>query len=530
MRKIFFLSALVISAMSMAQSSMVNWYDLVTPLNSIAQGSTAYEDVQVGSDGSVFLCGNIGSVGMDPHAVVMGDTISTVAFKEYMAQTNSAPFFVKLNSGGDVDWTVVCNDGRFTSYTTLALSDGGMLVAATAYQSQASVMSFVSHYTPSKVSKYDQSKEQYGVLLKIASDGTPSILNKFEQAADGQTAGIAFYDIVTDGTDYYILASISGAIKVLGQNVTFSQASVGSGLAIMKFNAAGEYQGLVQTDGVAVTSKTAKLVYANSKLYLISTFKGTTSNNLVLGAKSVAVPNALNNIAIFEANTDLTCSEIYIIAGEQVGTKNNITTYDVESMNDALYISGFFTGTITTADNSLSNSGTNAAFIAKFDLSTKTATKGLMLKDGTGISSFHVDGLMQNGDSLYAYYYDWGATGDRVFLQALDADLQKGSKIGLISTTTQCGTRGAAIQGDNLIYCYYAPKGLSKLSADNSITFNPTAFRGLVVSQKIFDDGGATPVNEVREDAKSVNKRLNQGNVYVLRNGAVFTAAGQRVE
>lgn len=530
MKKIFFFAALVISASMMAQTSSVNWYDLVEPINSIAQGTTSYENVQVNAAGDILLTGKVASVGMDPHAVVFGDTVATVAFKENSSQTNEAPFFVKVNEDGDVKWMVVCNDGRFTSYATLPLADGGLLVAATAYQSQQSVISFASHYTPANTAKYEQDKTQYGVLLKIDNTGKPSILTKFEQAEVGKTDGIAFRGIETDGTNFFVLANVKSAVKIAGKTDTIAPKVEGGSLAILKFNAKGELQGQLQTEGVAVTASTAKLIYANEKLYSISGFKGAANDNLKLGSASVEVPNDLNNIAVFVAKTDLTGEAVHVIAGEKVNNKNSITTYGVVADASALFISGFYQGGIVTEAGTLANNtSTNGAFVIKFDLAQDKAVKGLLLKAGTGISSFQVDGLLAKGDSLYAYYYDWGATGDRVFLQAMDKDLALGSRLGLVNTATMGSSRAAAFQGDNLVYTYYAPKGLSKLSADNDITVNPTAYRGLVVSQKVFSSP-ATSVSEVEESNQKITKQLNEGNVYILSGDKVYTAAGQKVQ
>ncbi|MCR5050010.1 MAG: hypothetical protein K6A36_02885 [Paludibacteraceae bacterium] len=526
MKKIFFVAALAFSATLMAQES-INWYDVVEPLNSIEVGTTCYENVQVNEAGDIFLHGTIGSVGMDPHAIVMDDTVATVAFKENQSNTNTAPFFIKLNEAGDVQWMVVSNDGQFKSHAGLALADGGMLVAATAHQSQASVISFASHYTPANTAKYEQPKTQYGLLLKIAANGKPAILTKIEQAETGKTDGIAFNNIVTDGTDYYVLARLKSKVSVAGTELAPSEA--GACLAIMKFNASGAYKGALLTDGVSLTSSTAKLVYANSKLYLVSNFKGTTANTLTLGSASVAVPNALNNIAVFEANTDLTGSAIHVIEGYTSGGKNSMTTYGIVATDSALYISGFYMGGITTADGALNNeTKQNAAFVVKYDLNSNTATRGLMMKDGTGICCFQTDGLLAKGDSLYAYYYDWTATGDRIFLQAMDGNLKLGSRIGLINTASMTTTRGAAFHGDNLIYTAYI-KGVNTLSADNSINFNTSAFRGLVVSQKVINKT-ATPAPAAHEQKQNINKQINNGNVYILSNDDIYTVTGSKVK
>ena len=80
MKKIFFLGALLISAMSFAQ---VNWYDQIELLNTAPNynnnpvGLTAYEEVYANEVGDIFLVGKSASAGLDPHSVVLGNTIET---------------------------------------------------------------------------------------------------------------------------------------------------------------------------------------------------------------------------------------------------------------------------------------------------------------------------------------------------------------------------------------------------------------------------------------------------------------------
>lgn len=525
MKKIFFFGALLISAMSFAQ---VNWYDQIELQNTAPNysnnpvGLTAYEEVYANEAGDIFLVGKSGSAGLDPHSVVLGNTIETVPFRPYMAQTNTSPFFAKVNANGDMQWLLYSQDGNFNSYTALGLEDGSMLVAATACQTNQNVYGFVQWNSTNKAN-YALSKTYYGFLMKIAADGTPKILAKVTQA-DGKN-NITFNHIVTDGTNFYVLAVLKGAVSIEGTELT--PAHTGGSLAVLKFNENGAYQGAVQTSGVAVTATTADLRYADNKLYITCSLGATQGAELKIGEAKTTIPNDLKNIIVLVANDDLSGSTIYRINGIKESNKNIITTYATAVTDGKIYISGFYAGGID-AEGVPAATSTNKGFVVSLNLAT-SATKGLQLPcAGTGINGVQANGMLQRGDSLYAYYYDWSATGDRVFLQAIGKDLKLGSCLPLVNTKGQVNTRGFAFQGNNLVYTVYTAKGTDhKLTADNSIVFNTPTQGGVVVSQKIFGD--ATGTEEVTAPARA-SKQLHQGQVYILSGDAIYDMKGQKIE
>jgi len=524
MRKIFFFGALLISAMSFAQ---VNWYDQIELQNTAPVylnnqvGSTAYEEVYANEAGDIFLVGKSASAGLDPHSVVLGNTIETVPFRPNMAQTNTSPFFAKVNAKGETQWLIYSQDGNFNSYTALGLEDGSMLVAATACQTNQNVYGLLQLNSTNKAS-YALSKTYYGFLMKIAADGKPTILAKVTQA-DGKN-NITFNHMVTDGTNFYVLAVLKGAVSIEGTEL--APAHAGGSLAVLKFNEAGAYQGAVQTSGIAVTASTADLHYADNKLYITCSLGATEGAELKIGEAKTTLSNDLKNIIVFVANDDLSGNTIYRINGLKESNKNTITTYATAVADGKIYISGFYAGGIDA--EGVPATTTNKAFVVSMNLVTR-ATKGLQLPcAGTGINGVQANGMLQKGDSLYAYYYDWSATGDRVFLQAIGKDMKLGSRLPLVNTKAQVNTRGFAFQGNNLVYTIYTAKGTDhKLSADNSIVFNTPTSAGVVVSQKIFD--GATGVEEVNAAARA-SKQLHQGQVYILSGDAIYDIKGQKIQ
>lgn len=531
MKKIFFFAALALSATMMAQESIINWYDQIElqntapDFNNSPVGSSVYEEVFTNDNGDIFLVGKSGSAGLDPHSVVLGETIATVPFRPNMAQTNNSPFFAKVNPAGEVQWIVASQDGNFGSYTGLGLEDGSMLVAATSCQTNLNVMGLVQANSTGSAS-FALAKIYYGFIMKIAADGKPSILARVEQAADDQTNGISFRHIVTDGTNFYVLANLKGKVKI-GED-ELESAHTGGSLAVLKFNEKGEYQGAVQTSGTAVTAATADLQYDGNKLYITGNVKGVADGTLKIGEASATLTNALSNIAVFVANDDLTGSAVHIINGVKEGNANTITTYATVIADGKIFISGFYKGGIDATGIPAATSF-NRAFVAALDLTSGTAT-GLQLPNAdAGITGVQPNGLLLKGDSLYAYYYDYGATGDRVFLQALGKDLSTGSRLPLVNTTGQVSIRGFAFQGKNLIYTIYLAKNFKHtLTANNTIEFNVPVQSGLVVSQKLFSDT-ATSAPQVRVSADAT-KQINEGNVYVLQSGSIYTMTGEKVK
>lgn len=533
MRKIFFLSALVISTMSMAQGSLVNWHDVSAVDNQGIKnglnfvGYSSYENVQVNETGDLFVSANINSVGRDPHATIFEASVEAVPGKVNAANSVPAPMFVKANAAGDVQWIVAATDANYKSFATLPTADGGLLVALVGHQAIVDVLGMGLHDGAASDKVVHQlAKEQYGLLVKIASDGKPSILATIKQAAEGKTDGIQVRKIVTDGTYYYVLANLKSKVAI--GTVEVEPAHTGGSLAVLKFDAAGALQGTIQTAGTAITASTADLKYADNKLYLTCSLKGAANGTLSIGETSVTLDNANTNIVVFVANSDMTGDAVKIIPGQLANNKNLITTYATMPLDGKLYISGFYQGGIAGVPNN--ETGKNRAFVMSLDLATD-AIVGVQLPaaGANGISSISADGLLSRGDSIYAYYYDWSATGERLFLQAMGKDCVLGSRLGLVQTGANTGTRGACLQGDNLVYTFYPMKGsTNKLSADESIEVKPVDMNcGVVVSQKIFDS--ATPVNEVREDAGAPRKQLNAGNVYVISGTEIYNILGQKV-
>ena len=524
MRKTILFCALMISAMSIAQ---VNWYDVVTADNAGIQysgnpiGGALYEEVQANADGDLFVTAKISSTGRDPHAVIFEQNVEAVPFKPNMAQTAGAPMFAKVGADGTPKWIVAATDANCTSYASLPLSDGGLLVALVGHRAIVDVLGIAS-------AAYGLPKEQFGLIVKIAADGKPSVLDTITQAAAGKTDGIQLRQIVTDGTNYYVLANLKSAVKI--GNAELAPAQAGGSLAILKFNEAGAYKGAIQTSGTAVTATTAELAYANNKLYVVCSLKGTVGGKVAIGETSVTLDNANTNIVVFVANTDLTGSAVKFIPGVVVGGKNSITTYGVAIADGKFFVSGFYMGGLVADGVANNATGKTRAFVASLDLTNDAVSAVMLPAEESGVSSAQPKGLAVKGDSLYAYYYDWGATGDRLFLQTLGTNLKLGSRIGLVNTPSQTATRGMTILGDNVIFTAYTMKGSkNKLSAKLEVEINPTMNCGLIASQKIF---GTIPTTApaIRNEAKGVTKQIKEGNVYVLKGADVYSITGQKVK
>lgn len=537
MKKIFFLAALVISAMSYAQSS-VNWYDVATVDNNGIKngtnliGAANYETVQLNSDGDIFVTAAISSVGRDPHALIFNQTVEAVPAKVNAANTNPAPVFVKLNAAGEVQWTVAATDANYKSYASLPLSDGGLLVALVGHQANPNVLGLLKHGNADASGKYYAlGKVQYGLLVKIAADGTPTVLDTITQAVEGKTDGIQFRKIVTDGTNYYVLANIKSAVNI--GSTTITPAHTGGSLAILKYNAAGKYQGAIQTGGqFAITTTTAELLCENNKLYLVCGVKGTAGAPLTLGELNTTYPDSNTDIAVFIVNTDLTGDAVKFIPGVVAGGKNTITTYGVQIVNNKLFVSGNYQGGLVAAGVADNTTGKYRAFVATLDLAND-ATAAICLpaaSDGQ-ISSIMANDLLVHGDSLYAVYYDnGGADGNIIFLQAMDQNLALGSCLPLAkSAALKLTPRGAAIHGNNLIYTAYEMKDFTcTLVADPTINFTPALNGSIIVSQEVFN--GATGINEVRTDGKGARKVVNEGKVYVINGTGVYDVNGMKIE
>ena len=92
---------------------------------------------------------------------------------------------------------------------------------------------------------------QFGSIVEVSDKGF-AFVQDFDQMA-GQNAGFTFADIVTDGTNFYVLAILNPGI-VVGEKDTIKANVAAGSAAILKFNDKWQLVGSIVSAGIADNS------------------------------------------------------------------------------------------------------------------------------------------------------------------------------------------------------------------------------------------------------------------------------------
>ena len=446
MKKIFlFTSALLVSATMMAQ--LVGW-SAVELSNETAAGTSTVNRLYTNGQGDVFFLGNSASNGEKPTISFDGITLDAAPYRVVMSRTNINIVFGKL-SGKDAftQWFGASDRGAFTSYVATPTADGKFVMAVTAnhtdsnYLADDQVMGFNMQMTGGATASGSLEAEyapivsgkstklvQFGSIVEVSDKGF-AFVQDFDQMT-GQNAGFTFADIVTDGTNFYVLTILKPGI-VVGEKDTIKANVAAGSAAILKFNDKWQLVGSIVSAGIADNSTMQVLKYTDGKLYYACTLKGTADKQFVLGDKSVTT-TANSGLAVATLSTDLQCeslawtAETSAVAGLKTG---NISVYDGYFQGTDAYLTGSFMGGILVGENDTLTASVNSAFLLNVDLTTGKLAKATKLQS-TGITSG--SSLLAYGDSLYLYAYDW-ASDRRVALYGYDYQLNAGDTIAWVN-------------------------------------------------------------------------------------------------
>lgn len=541
-KNLLFAAALLASATMSAQ--LVGWTALEYGGTTVSSGNTTIRQALSNSEGEVFLIGQGSSVGEAPTLTLFGQEFATCPFTANMSQSNTNFIIAKTDKDFNPLWTSVSNRGNFdNTYTGLPTDDGGLLLVVSGKHADQNrlgdnkVMQFTG--TNGTGLSWEETynaavSKKYGAIIRYSAAGEPTLLAKI-YPSDAASATMTFCDLKTDGTNYYLLAVLNPCLVIgndtIKSEVLDAEGKVLGSLVIVKFDKDFRMLSYIKTGGVQVNSSSASLTCENNKVYLAtSVVKATESVNVTLGTQSVAM--ATTNSALFAVlSTDLQCEKLTLIEGSKENGKNSLSLNSMAVVGDNAYLSGFFMGGLKTDAGTLTNTGTNNAFILKIDIATGKCVKGEQTGTTAGIATAQC--LLTRGDSLYQYYYDWGqpAGQARIFLQAYDTDLQKGATYPLIKSSAMETAFGASIAGNNLVYTFRT-KGTLGFVADDSQSYTSAngQYKGLVAMQTLFSKSTATentPLIEAQDNSTKAQKVIVNGQLYIRRGEQWFNALGQ---
>lgn len=543
MKKIFlFTSALLVSATTMAQ--LVGW-SAVELSNETAAGTSTVNRLYTNGQGDIFFLGNSASNGEKPTIAFDGITLDAAPYRVVMSRTNTNIVFGKL-SGKDAStqWFGASDRGAFTSYVATPTADGKFVMAVTAnhtdsnYLADDQVMGFNMQMTGGATASGSLEAEyapivsgkstklvQFGSIVEVSDKGF-AFVQDFDQMT-GQNAGFTFADIVTDGTNFYVLTILKPGI-VVGEKDTIKANVAAGSAAILKFNDKWQLVGSIVSAGIADNSTMQVLKYTDGKLYYACTLKGTADKQFVLGDKSVTT-TANSGLAVATLSTDLQCeslawtAETCAAAGVKTG---NISVYDGYFQGTDAYLTGSFMGGILVGENDTLMASVNSAFLLNVDLTTGKLAKATKLQS-TGITSG--SSLLAHGDSLYLYAYDW-ASDRRVALYGYDYQLNAGDTIAWVNAGGKEVTNSAVLTKSGKVAFSFRTNGTVSFSADDTQTYEAqdNAFRGVLAVQQLFENPEQA-IDNTFAPAQKAEKFIQNGQLYIRRGEHIFNALGQQL-
>lgn len=543
MKKIFlFTSALLVSATMMAQ--LVGW-SAVELSNETAAGTSTVNRLYTNGQGDVFFLGNSASNGEKPTISFDGITLDAAPYRVNMSRTNTNIVFGKL-SGKDAStqWFGASDRGAFTSYVATPTADGKFVMAVTAnhtdsnYLADDQVMGFNMQMTGGATASGSLEAEyapivsgkstklvQFGSIVEVSDKGF-AFVQDFDQMT-GQNAGFTFADIVTDGTNFYVLTILKPGI-VVGEKDTIKANVAAGSAAILKFNDKWQLVGSIVSAGIADNSTMQVLKYTDGKLYYACTLKGTADKQFVLGDKSVTT-TANSGLAVATLSTDLQCeslawtAETCAAAGVKTG---KISVYDGYFQGTDAYLTGSFMGGILVGENDTLTASVNSAFLLNVDLTTGKLAKATKLQS-TGITSG--SSLLAYGDSLYLYAYDW-ASDRRVALYGYDYQLNAGDTIAWVNAGGKEVTNSAVLTKSGKVAFSFRTNGTVSFSADDTQTYEAqdNAFRGVLAVQQLFENPEQA-IDNTFAPAQKAEKFIRNGQLYIRCGEHIFNALGQQL-
>ena len=543
MKKIFlFTFALLASATMMAQ--LVGW-SAVEMNNETAAGTSTVNRLYTNGQGDIFFLGNSASNGEKPTISFDGITLDAAPYRVVKSRTNTNIVFGKL-SGKDAStqWFGASDRGAFTSYVATPTADGKFVMAVTAnhtdsnYLADDQVMGFNMQMTGGATASGSLEAEyapivsgkstklvQFGSIVEVSDKGF-AFVQDFDQMT-GQNAGFTFADIVTDGTNFYVLTILKPGI-VVGEKDTIKANVAAGSAAILKFNDKWQLVGSIVSAGIADNSTMQVLKYTDGKLYYACTLKGTADKQFVLGDKSVTT-TANSGLAVATLSTDLQCeslawtAETCAAAGVKTGS---ISVYDGYFQGTDAYLTGSFMGGIVVAENDTMTASVNSAFLLNVDLTTGKLAKATKLQS-TGITSG--SSLLAHGDSLYLYAYDW-ASDRRVALYGYDYQLNAGDTIAWVNAGGKEVTNSAVLTKSGKVAFSFRTNGTVSFSADDTQTYEAqdNAFRGVLAVQQLFENPEQA-IDNTFAPAQKAEKFIRNGQLYIRRGEHIFNALGQQL-
>jgi len=514
MKRISLIVAITIATSLMAENG-VNWFSAIE--NNTEYGASSVTSVLAYPDSSVLIAGRFSTCTENPEgADFLGQKVVGAPFTPNMSQTNNNILITKVKPSGEVVW-IIHSDRGTGEAIAVPTTDGGALVFATMTHTQKNAlgdnlvlrMKNKDEELCTAKRTYDgENTVQYGFVLCVTKDGKATVSAEISNTGDNKNAFGAI-NWASDGTKYYLLLNDTAAITVGEKTIT---PEIGGSMVVLEFDGDGKYLQERHSVGLAVNSRSGQLVCTGKALYVAT----------------VANDKELQNCYIYSWSlTDDTQAGGYVW-GAKDNDKNiiQVKALYVDKADQFAYIIGGLNGGLKIGEDTLhQTSGKLVPFVVKYDIEKGKAVKGYFhASEGIGGAS----AIFERKDTLYIYAYDWGAqSGNRIRLEAFDADLKPLKEIGLLNTQAMEVSKDAVLAGDDVIFNINTGKGATlSFVADPNSTLTTAAISGFVASVNVF--GAKEPQGLQELNAQDQwTKVLQNGQIMIIRGNNKYSILGQ---
>ncbi|MBR1630949.1 MAG: InlB B-repeat-containing protein [Paludibacteraceae bacterium] len=482
MKKLFTLiaAALVSSTAVWADGAKYLWSSPFNSNDTKEKGTTYIYSMEKTADNCVVTLTNFGSNGI-PNTTNTDSLLEAATFLgqsylgeplENASQMSYNVALTKFNGAGKVKWSVYSDRGYIDEQKSRVAptSDGGVVVMLklkigngtnleeNAYLTRLHFVdgngveldSLVQRVPWHSVPALDGVKRWHALMFKVSAAGRLEWSKFYENPKNLTTEFWKFVGMVVDANDNIYLSTLLAVNSELPltSTDTIKTPSGHAQLAVIKFDARGNYLKHVLTDGVQVSDGNAAMNINENNLYL--TFHPVASKGLTLtfGDASFLFPDdkSTNELLIARVDNDL---NVQWISGAPISTAT-IQLRSILVDGGSVYVAGGLNGVITLPNGvTTGRAKAYGTFIVRANASDGVYTNGDYY-EGTAINSA-TDIAVRDG-IVYLYSYDYGnpnvagglPTRWSYGIETYDENLNAGPKYDL-ATVTNLGTMAMAM-------------------------------------------------------------------------------------
>lgn len=429
----------VISLPLWAQEPTALWGKAVQG-NGTAMGG----DIKPASDGSLYVCGSVGTKTAEDVILFGNDVIAAPAsvFKGKGSTSITNLFVSKMTQTGTPLWTVCSRNGDVETGGSgkqflLPVNDG-VIVAFSMHHGSG-------HYTDNillidasgtevsldwvleseSVTRYYKS-----FVMKISNAGVIQWVRSLSPV--NQKDALSLCSLLADNEgNLWIGGNVKEAFSLLkadGTTMTVAPSFAGGDMLMMQLDKNGYYKQHLQLEGTATKVNLCKMACSGGKLYVVGLLKGTAGSPVSLGGKSLTPDNDYANPFVAALSSDGLMADFLRLYPVRHSKDFGVSILNIGVGSDALWLASYSKGALMTKSGKTvsTENWTYAGMLLKVDKETGELLDGYVKgygEQGVGLNQGGFYAAFEGRDGrLYALEY-W--LNKRMSMQIFDrSDLQ----------------------------------------------------------------------------------------------------------